>query len=144
MGFIFAVSSGAAMSIQGVMNTRLGEKIGVYESNMYVQGTAFILSLIIMWIFGKGNLGAITQTNKWYLLGGVFGLIITITVMKSVGMLNPTVAISTILVSQLITAALIDAFGLMGSEKIPFTWTKYVGIAFMIGGVMLFKWQRSA
>ena len=31
MGFIFAIISGAAMSIQGVMNTRLGEKIGVYE-----------------------------------------------------------------------------------------------------------------
>ena len=142
MGFIFAIISGAAMSIQGVMNTRLGEKIGVYESNLYVQGTAFLLSLIAVWVLGKGNIREITEVNKLYLFGGLLGLIITITVMKSVGALNPTVAISTILVSQLITAALIDAFGIMESEKIPFTWTNYLGIALMIGGVIIFKWQK--
>ena len=140
--FIFAIISGAAMSIQGVMNTRLGEKIGVYESNLYVQGTAFILSLIAVWVLGKGNIREITEVNKLYLFGGLLGLIITITVMKAVGALNPTVAISTILVSQLITAALIDAFGIMESEKIPFTWTNYLGIALMIGGVIIFKWQK--
>lgn len=142
MGFIFAIISGAAMSIQGVMNTRLGEKIGVYESNLYVQGTAFLLSLIAVWVLGKGNIREITEVNKLYLFGGLLGLIITITVMKSVGALNPTVAISTILVAQLITAALIDAFGIMESEKIPFTWTNYLGIALMIGGVIIFKWQK--
>lgn len=142
MGFIFAIISGAAMSIQGVMNTRLGEKIGVYESNLYVQGTAFLLSLIAVWVLGKGNIREITEVNKLYLFGGLLGLIITITVMKSVGALNPTVAISTILVSQLITAAIIDAFGIMESEKIPFTWTNYLGIALMIGGVIIFKWQK--
>ncbi len=142
MGFVFAVISGAAMSIQGVMNTRLGEKIGMYEANMYVQGTAFILSLIVMFLFGNGSIRGIADVNKLYLLGGVLGLIITITVMRSVSSLNPTLAISVILISQLITAALIDAFGLMESERIAFDWTKYLGIALMICGVMLFKWQR--
>ena len=130
------------MSIQGVMNTRLGEKIGMYEANMYVQGTAFILSLIVMFIFGSGSIRGITDVNKLYLFGGVLGLIITITVMRSVSSLSPTLAISVILISQLITAALIDAFGLMESERTAFDWTKYVGIALMIGGVMLFKWQK--
>ena len=52
MGFLFAVIAGAAMSVQGVMNTRLSEKIGLYESNAWVQGTAFILSLLAVWILG--------------------------------------------------------------------------------------------
>lgn len=142
MGFIFAIISGAAMSVQGVMNTRLGEKIGMYESNMYVQGTAFILSLIVMWIMGSGNLRAIGEVNKLYLFGGVLGLVITLTVMNSMSRLSPTVATSTILIAQLLMAALIDAFGWMDSEKIAFDWTKYVGIALMLGGVLLFKWQR--
>ena len=37
--------------------------------------------------------------------------------------------------------AVIDAFGLMGSEKVAFTWNKYIGMALMIGGVLLFKWK---
>ena len=139
MGFLFSIIAGAAMSIQGVMNTRLSDKIGLYESNVFVQGTAFLFSLIALFILGKGNFKDITQVNKIYLLGGLIGLIITITVMLGVGKLSPTIAISTILISQLIVAAIIDAFGLMGSEKVAFTWTKYLGIGLMIVGVLIFK-----
>ena len=139
MGFLFSVIAGAAMSIQGVMNTRLGDKIGLYEANAFVQGTAFLLSIAAVWIVGKGDFRLIGQTDKLYLLGGVLGLIITVTVMLSVGKLGPTVAISIILIAQLLVAALIDAFGLMGSEKIIFSWNKYVGLLLMLGGVLLFK-----
>lgn len=140
-GIIFSIIAGAAMSIQGVMNTRLSDKIGLYESNAFVQGTAFILSIVAMWILGKGNIKAIVDVNKLYLLGGVLGLVITITVMLGMGKLSPTIAVSVILISQLLVAALIDAFGLMDSEKIAFTWNKYVGMVLMIGGVLLFKWK---
>ena len=139
MGFIFSAIAGAAMSIQGVMNTRLSDKIGLYESNVFVQGTAFLFSLIAMWFLGKGSFKEIGQVNKLYLLGGLIGLVITITVMLGVGKLGPTVAISTILISQLLVAAIIDAFGIMESEKVAFTWTKYLGLALMLGGVILFK-----
>lgn len=139
MGFIFSVIAGAAMSIQGVMNTRLGDKIGLYEANAFVQGTAFLLSIAAVWIVGNGDFRLIGQTDKLYLLGGVLGLIITVTVMLGVGKLGPTVAISIILIAQLLVAALIDAFGLMGSEKIIFSWNKYVGLLLMLGGVLLFK-----
>ncbi len=138
-GIIFAIIAGSAMSIQGVMNTRLSEKIGLYESNVIVQGTAFILALIALWIMGKGNFRALGEVNKLYLLGGVFGILITVTVMLAIGKLSPTVAISIILISQLAVAALIDAFGIMGSGKVAFSWNKYVGLALMIGGVLLFK-----
>lgn len=127
------------MSIQGVFNTRLSEKIGLYESNVFVQGTAFLLSIVAVLIMGKGGFKEIFSVEKYYLLGGVLGLVITITVMLSIKGLSPTIAISTILISQLLVAALIDAFGLFGSEKVAFGWTKYVGIAMMIGGVLVFK-----
>lgn len=139
MGFIFSIIAGAAMSIQGVMNTRLGDKIGLYESNAFVQGTAFLFSLIALLFLKKGDFSQITQVNKFYLLGGLLGLVITVTVMLGVGKLSPTVAISTILISQLFVAALIDAFGLMGSEKVVFGWNKYVGLALLVGGMILFK-----
>lgn len=138
-GFIFAVIAGSAMSLQGVMNTRLGEKIGVYEANAIVQAVAFALSLITVWIMGKGNFKEIVSVNKLYLLGGVLGIIITLTVMLAIGKLSPTVAVSVILISQLAVAAIIDAFGLMGSERIAFSWNKYAGLALMTGGVLLFK-----
>lgn len=139
MGFVFAILAGAAMSVQGVMNTRLSEKLGLYESNAWVQGTAFVLSLLAMWIWGKGSFRELGQTPKVYLLGGALGLVITLTVMLAIGRLSPTVAISTILIAQLLVAAIIDAFGWLGAERVAFHWNKFAGMALMIGGVVLFK-----
>lgn len=143
IGFIYSAVAGAAMSIQGVMNTRLSDKIGLYESNVFVQGTAFALSLIAMWILGKGNFRAIGDVNKGYLLGGALGIVITITVMLSMSRLTPATAVSAILIAQLFTAAVIDAFGLMETEKEAFGWNKYVGLALMVGGMLLFKLKNS-
>ena len=141
LSVIFSIIAGAAMSFQGVINTRLSEKIGLYESNMFVQGTAFALSLVALFILGKGNLGSLPDAKKVYWLGGVLGIVITVTVMLGIKNLSPTIAISVILISQLLVAAIIDAFGLLGSEKVAFHWTKFVGLALMIGGVVLFKLQ---
>ena len=139
IGTIFSIIAGAAMSFQGVLNTALSKKIGLFESNAFVQGTAFVLSLIVMLIFGKGSFAEIMSVNKIYLAGGLIGVLITVTVMLSIKGLSPTIAISIILISQLVTAALIDYFGLFGAEKVSFGITKYIGIALMIGGVILFK-----
>lgn len=136
-----SIIAGAAMSIQGVMNTRLSEGIGLCESNAFVQGTAFVLSIIAMLVLGNGNWKELGSVNKLYLLGGALGLVITITVMVGIKNLSPTIAISVILIAQLFVAALIDAFGLMGAEKVAFGWSKYVGLGLMIAGVLLFKWK---
>lgn len=143
LGFIFALAAGAAMSIQGVMNTRLGDKVGVFEANAFVQLVGFALSLAIALIFGKGNI-RLLGSSPWYSwLGGVIAPIITITVMLSIKDLSPTVAISTILLSQLLVAALIDAFGVMGTEKAAFTWRQYAGVALMAAGVLVMKMKTT-
>lgn len=139
LGFLFSVIAGAAMSVQGVMNTRLQEGIGLWEANAYVQGTAFGLSLIVMWIFGSGSLKALADVPRGYWLGGALGLVITVTVMLSIRGLNATVAISAILIAQLLVAALIDAFGWMGQERVAMGLRQYIGLGLMLGGVVLFK-----
>ena len=130
------------MSIQGVMNTRLGEHIGLMESNAFVQCTAAALSTAALAFYRTGSFSEIGAAPKFYLLGGLFGLIITLTVMLGIKNLSPTVSISIILISQLLVAAIIDYFGLMGSEKMSFGWTKFLGLGLMIGGVVLFKLQK--
>ena len=139
IGFVFSILAGAAMSIQGVMNTRLQDGIGLWEANAYVQGTAFFLSLAVMWLFGSGNMKELINMPKWTLLGGALGLVITVTVMLSIKDLNPTVAISTILIAQLLVAAIIEAFGWMGQEKAVFGLRQYLGLGLMLGGMVLFK-----
>ena len=142
IGWIFCVIAGAAMSIQGVMNTRLSDTTGLLAGNTFVQGTAFLLSAVIMLLCGQQTgLKELGSVNKGYLLGGVLGLVITLTVMVGIGKLSPTVAISTILIAQLCVAAMIDGFGWMGSEKVSFHLGQFIGLGLMIAGVIAFKWK---
>ena len=138
---ILAIISGLSMTIQGVFNTQLEKKLGTWETNLFAQGTAFILTLIIVLIFGKGNIREIKNVNKLYLLTGVLGVIIIFTVIKSIGSMGPTVGIGIILVSQLLSACLIDYFGLFGCEKVTFSLNEFLGAAFMIAGIVIFKFN---
>ena len=126
LGYIASAIAGAAMSVQGVMNTRLGEGIGTMEANCVVQSTAAVLSWAALCFYRTGSFAAI-GTVPWYcLLGGVLGLVITITVMLGIGALSPTVARSVILLSPPGTAALRDGLGLLG-------------LALMAGGILAIK-----
>lgn len=139
LGVLFSILAGAAMSFQGVMNTRLGERIGTMEANAFVQCGAAVLSLAALAVWHPGDFSALGEMPKLYWLGGALGLVITITVMLGIRDLSPTVSISVILIAQLLTAAVIDALGWLGSEKLALTWPKFVGLGLMLGGVVVFK-----
>ena len=56
--------------------------------------------------------------------------------------MGATLGIGIILAAQLLAAAIIDAFGLFGSNKIKFTLNNFIGIAIMIIGIVIFKWKH--
>lgn len=141
LGIIFSAVAGSLMSIQGVFNTRSSEKIGLFETNLIVQGSAFIITLILFLFFGNGGLKKLTEVNKLYFLGGAIGVLITYSVMKGIGELSPTYAISIILVSQLITASLIDCCGLFETKQLQFHISKIIGVIIMVLGIIIFKWK---
>ncbi|ADL53998.1 DMT family transporter [Clostridium cellulovorans] len=144
-GFLFAVIAGVAMSLQGVFNTRLSDKIGSFKTTVFVQGTAFIFSLIALFIFGyneQGKFGDLKLINKLYLTGGLIGVLITYTVILSIKNLSPTVAISSILIAQLLSASLIDALGLFDTKKVIISANELVGISIMLVGIVVFKFLK--
>ncbi|KGK89189.1 MULTISPECIES: DMT family transporter [unclassified Clostridium] len=141
LGIIFSIIAGIAMSFQGVFNTRLGEKIGIWETNVFVQGTGLIVTLIALLISGNGSFKNLRAANKLYLTGGILGVIIIYTVMMGIKSLGPTCSIATILVAQLTAAAIIDAFGLFDSAQVKFGLTKIIGVGVMIIGIIIFKWK---
>jgi transporter family-2 protein len=141
LGILFSIIAGISMSLQGVFNTRLSEKVGSWEANVFVQGTGFLIALAVLFFNGIGGFKHIKEVNKIYLLGGILGVIIIFTVMKGIKDMGPTCAIAIILVAQLTSAALIDAIGLFDSAQIKFGLTKIAGIVIMIVGIIIFKWK---
>lgn len=140
VGILFAITAGLLMSVQGVFNTRVMDSSNMWATNSWVQLTAFVVS-ISMWFFnGRENLLSVFNvSNKLYLFGGVIGAFITFTVIKSISSLGPIYATMLILLAQLVVSCIIEGWGLFGTEKLCFEWSKLIGVAFMIAGIVIFK-----
>ena len=142
-GILISILSGALMSIQGVFNTAVTKQSGIWMASGFVQFTALLVCVVAWFLTGReGTVASLFAVDKKYmLLGGAMGAFITYTVIKGVELLGPAKAIMFIVVSQLIVAYLIELFGLFGSEKASFDFSKLIGMGLMIGGVILFKWK---
>ncbi len=141
LGMLISILSGALMSIQGVFNTAVTKQSGIWMASGFVQFTALLVCVVAWFITGReGTVASLfTVDKKYMLLGGAMGAFITYTVIKGVELLGPAKAIMFIVVSQLIVAYLIELFGLFGSQKVSFDFSKLLGMGLMIGGVILFN-----
>ena len=134
-GWIAALISGALMSIQGVFNTEVTDKTGPWITNVFVQLTGFFVCLAL-WFFKERKTTSfsdlLTVEPKYLLLGGVIGAFITVTVIAGMASLGPARAVMLIVSSQV---------GIFGVEKVGFAWTKLLGTALFVAGIVLFKVQ---
>ncbi|MCX7921963.1 MAG: DMT family transporter [Clostridia bacterium] len=141
LGIFFSILAGVLITVQGVFNTRLSDKIGQVEATVIVHLVGLITSLAVF-SFIKGNsFSKITEVNKLYLLGGVMGVVIVLSVMKGISLLGPGFSISVLLITQLLAALIIDMFGLFGSPKVSFDFTKPLGVVIIILGILIFKFR---
>jgi transporter family-2 protein len=138
-GIFFSAVAGSLMSIQGVFNTRVSEKIGQWQTNILVQAIGLLSAIAALFIFRGGDFSRLKEVNKLYLLGGVIGAAITFSVIRGMSSLGPTLAVLAILIAQLVTASLFDFFGLCGTERLDFHFTKILGVIIMITGIIIFK-----
>jgi len=142
LGIIFSALTGILAGVQGVFNTRVSEKIGLWETTVIVHSIGLIFALFILLFTGGSGFKRINELNNIYLLGGIFGVIIVFSLMKGISALGTAGSITIVLISQLIVAASIDTYGLFGATPIRLAWTKIVGLATMIVGILIFNWKQ--
>lgn len=142
MSMITALISGVLMSVQGVFNTRVTEKAGLWFTTSIVHFTAFLFCVAVLLFVRDDKVEGLKMVNKWYLLGGVIGAGITYTVVIATAKLGPSYAVMLILIAQVVTAYTIEWLGWFGTEKVGFVWTKAVGVGVMIVGIIIFQWKK--
>ena len=127
------------MSVQGVFNTRVMDSSNMWAATSWVHITALAASISIWFFTGREALLSVFDVSeKIYLFGGVIGAFITYTVIKGISDLGPAYATMFILLAQLVVSYMIEVFGLFGTEKVSFEWIKFIGVALMISGIVIF------
>jgi len=130
--------AGIGIPLLAALNARLGANIGSPAAAGFVLFiVAFCAAAVVMLITGPGALRALPG-QPWHLfLAGLFVAfyVLSITyIAPSFGVGN---AVFFVLIGQLISAALIDQFGLFGAQVTPVTPLRLAGILMMAGGVAL-------
>lgn len=139
-GFFIAIISGALMSIQGVFNTDVTKSSSLWVAAGFVQLTALITCIVMWFVTGRQEIGAIFNVERKYaLLGGVIGAFITGTVVLAMSKIGTARAALTIVIAQVIVAYVIELFGLFGSEKTQFSLVKLAGLALAVIGLFIFN-----
>ncbi len=97
-----------------------------------ITGTLMVVGLLPL--IGRGSLGKLLQAPWYTWLGGVLGVAIISTVAASIPKVGAAAATTAIITAQVLTACVIDHFGMFGLEAMPFTWCRWVGGALLAAG----------
>jgi len=135
---LVAFLAGVAMAGQGSMNSAVSKAIGLSESTFIVHFIATLaMAAILILGLGNGNWANYDSIPWYYYAGGLIGVGITYGVVMSIAKLGAAVATTSIIVGQVLTACLLDHFGIFGLEKSPLTWLKLLGVGFLALGAKL-------
>ncbi|HEX3012428.1 MAG TPA: DMT family transporter [Syntrophomonadaceae bacterium] len=134
-----AAISGAAMAIQGTLNSVLGKIVGIWESILIVHIIGTITVIAVMAIMGMSFAGfSKLEQVPWYVyLGGVLNVVIVYTVVSSMPKIGVGNATTAILVTQILTAILIDSIGILGLKKYEFHYYDLLGIVLLAAGARI-------
>nr|WP_216671434.1 DMT family transporter [Saccharibacillus qingshengii] len=138
-GILFAFLGGACITLQGVANARISEDIGTWQAATVTQLTGFVMALLIYFFVKDGDLGGFRKVKPLYLAGGAFGAVIIYSEVTAIQTIGVTFTISALLIAQLCVTFLIDTFGWFGRPKSKMGAPQFIGLALMIGGVLVMK-----
>ena len=137
---MIALASGALMSIQGVFNTDVTKQTSLWVSAAFVQFTALLVCLAAWLLYDRTSFWSLWEIqDKYVLLGGAIGALITATVIRSMNALGPAKAAMLIVIAQLEVAWMIELLGVFGVEKQEFSMRKLLGLLIAVAGVITFE-----
>src|SRR5438105_7952006 len=119
--------------------SRLGERIGVVEALAFSTALTAGIAVVIL-VLARGSLAGFERAVHqpwWMLLGGVMGLVIVFSITYAGPRIGVTATVGILIAGQLAMGAVIDRWGLFGSERIALHWPRLAGIALLAVGAAL-------
>jgi transporter family-2 protein len=134
-----AATAGLAGSVQAVVMGRLGDRIGTFEALAFATVLSTVLALALL-LGVRQTLGGVVEGVRaplWMWAGGVMGLFIVFTITSATPKLGVTATIGLLIAGQLIAGAVIDRFGLFGTDQITLSLPRLLGILLLGAGAAL-------
>lgn len=131
-------AAGIGIPVLAAMNATLGQKIG---SPIMAAAILFSIAVIAAWILAAGQgfqgFSELRLAPKHLFLAGLLVLFYVLSITFIAPRFGVGNAVFFVLVGQIISATVIDHFGLFGAAVTQINWTRALGLGFMVGGIGL-------
>jgi len=138
--YLLPIIAGVAMSIQSGINAQLRVAIQHPLLAAFISFIGGTLALGILLLFSKQTIPGMTVYSgiEWYkFIGGFLGAFIVFVALISVQEIGASNMFVLIVAGQLLTAVMMDHFGILGMRTNPISIQKILGILLVIAGAWL-------
>lgn len=136
---ILAIIAGAMTAYQPLVNAKLSQHV---DSPLWASFISFAVGTILLFIIAFFMTGKITTLEttglKWWMfLGGALGAFFVTVALYIVPFIGVAAMLSLFIAGQLITAALLDHFGVLSELSNPISLQKIVGMSLLAVGAII-------
>jgi transporter family-2 protein len=138
---LMSLAAGTFITLQGGVNAVLGKNIKspIHASLFsFSIGTVALLAYVLVTrqAFSLDGL----KNLPWYgWIGGLFGAFSLTTIVLAFPKLGPGLTFGLIVAGQMIISVILEHYGILVAEPHPISFFRIVGIALIIGGVVLIR-----
>jgi bacterial/archaeal transporter family-2 protein len=138
LAIVLSFAAGLSGAAQASISGAFGRRIGVVQAAAFgaVLGAALLVALAVVLGRGGGILAGVHHP-PWLWLIGLFGAAIVVSIAYAPPVIGTFATVALLIAGQLVAGALIDAFGILGSPRIPVTFHRVVGLALVAAGAAL-------
>jgi transporter family-2 protein len=117
----------------------LGERVGIAPALAFSVLVSMVLALAVLLVWERSLAGIREATHQpaWLWLGGLMSLYIVLAITIATPRIGVAATIGLVIAGNLVMAAAVDRWGLLGQDQIPITWPRLLGLALLAVGSAL-------
>lgn len=138
LGLLAALATGIPFAFISLFEGTLGKALGALNATILEHLFSGGISLLLLLVLVKSASPTPEMTRQYLPLAALSGLLVFVAV-TGITFAFPRIGLSTgtfvLVFGQITAAAVLDAFGFGGYERIPITFPRLLGIGLMAAGV---------
>jgi bacterial/archaeal transporter family-2 protein len=136
---VLAGAAGLAGAVQAAVMGELGDRVGIVPALAFavLVSVTCALAALLVWERSFRGVRAALHEPIWLWLGGVMSVFIVFAITVGPPRIGVTATIAIVIAGNLVSAALIDRFGLFGVQKVALSASRFLGFLLLAMGAAL-------
>jgi|SRR5215203_6065363 len=132
-------TAGLAGAVQAAVMGELGERVGIVPAVAFsvIVGLVAGLVTLLLWERSFAGVRAALHEPAWLWIGGLMSIYIVFAITVGPPRIGVAATVGVVIAGNLVSAAVIDRYGLFGQDVIPIDRWRLLGLLLLMAGAAL-------